>query len=269
MTSKYNNIKSISIGILILITLIILKFIFCWTDEFLTAIISGVAFIGFIISLQLQRNSIDIQHQELKNSIEEIRNQTEEFKKQNQEHEYKRMLDLTYKQIELTNNEIVRIIDISNGKRVIDEILYINSWLHSYRPDYVSDTTKFHIEFYETKNIRHQEHLNEIIKKIKSIFKYVDTCLEQLNTDKINSDVLKKYDFQKMYLSFVNYDFLVCVLKIVRCYHNKDENYIAINKLHDLRDVYLSCISILPIITKNENILSFYKQVFEENQGSQ
>lgn len=235
MIPKYNNIKSISIGLGILTILIILKFTFSWTDEFLTAIISGVAFIGFIISLQLQRNSIDIQHQELKNSIEEIRNQTEEFKKQNDEYVYRRILDITYKQIELTNDELYRLYNVTSNFRIYDIIkecensFHNNIKMNEVAPD--SNDYKNRLNLFIG--------INNQLNNTLTLFSTIDNSIILIKDELKKTNI--KVDFIKIYFSNLNMTILLFIFNINEKVIDTNEKIIKDHKLYNIIHILDKC----------------------------
>lgn len=217
-------------------------------SELINAMISSLAFMGLIASILLQKKSIDIQHKELKNSIEEIRNQTEEFKKQNQEHQFKRIIDITYKQIELTLNELNRINPNDKSKTMHSTFIEL---LNSIRGK-------------NAENLISNNSIDSKFSKFISLITIVDTSIELIASEQKNSD--SKIDFIKLFLVNIDSTLLDSIFYINKTFAFERTNYEMISShpnFRNLKKIIHLTLNMNKTIEKYSNeipILNIYKR---------
>lgn len=114
-------------------------------SDSINALFSGLAFAALIFTIMQQREDLDVQHQQLKESIKEQKAATEEFKKQNENIELQRFENTFFKLIE---NQSSMYLSLSS--RISDRVYqkselinFLNTRFLNYSSTQFEDIKKF------------------------------------------------------------------------------------------------------------------------------
>ncbi len=212
---KINRYKYLLIMIAAAIAILAAFFVYwhLWSEKFgqpdspgtagdmfggLTAVFSGLAFAGLIVTMIMQNEDLRLQRKELAATRVELAGQKDQLKLQNLFFE-QQIFETTYFNLIRSLNELISGIEMKSGVRgrdaikVIKDIYYgrADHEMKSCRNDGKSDTEIFNVAiqiYYETYEVNNDD-LANYFRLLYRIFKFVDRS--KIKDKKFYSDILR------------------------------------------------------------------------------